>query len=76
MRRDLKSLDTHRASDREDESLPEQKANTANRGKLYGVPVMASQWRERNQKPHPKTVRQGVLVKRYRELNLQEEPQL
>lgn len=42
------------AGDRPDENLEEQKADTAKRCELYRISVMASNWRERNQKPHPK----------------------
>lgn len=62
---DWKRLDPHRASDRKSNNLQEQKANTANAGKLHGVPVMASGWRKRNQKSHLKIVRQVALATRY-----------
>lgn len=59
MRREWKSLDTHRASDRENKILQEQNANTMHSSK---VPVLASGWMERSQKPHPKIARQVALV--------------
>ena len=59
VRREWKSLDTHRASDRENKILQEQNANTMHSSK---VPVLASGWRERSQKPHPKIARQVALV--------------